>query len=80
MMTPPTHKVSQLQLLMNKTYKNLSLKISLKDLIVAKKSNFMAKKDLIMTEYFVPEPNLKRINLRMLVVEIMGDQFSLVQD
>ena len=65
---------------MNKTCKNLSLKISLKDLIVAKRSKDWAKKDLVMTEFYAPEPNLKRINLRMLVVEIQVDQFSLVQD
>ena len=65
---------------MNKTCKNLSLKISLKDLIVAKRSKDWAKKDLTMTEYYAPEPNLKRINLRILVVEIQADQFSLVQD
>ena len=62
MMTPPTHKVSQLQLLMNKTYKNLSLKISLKELIVAKRSEDWAKKDLAMTEYYAPEPNMNLMN------------------
>ena len=77
MMTPPTHKVSQLQLLMNKTYKNLSLKISLKELIVAKRSEDWAKKDLAMTEYYAPEPNMNLRNLRMFVLEIQGDQFSL---
>ena len=80
MMTPPIHKVSQLQLLMNKTYKNLSLKISLKELIVAKRSEDWAKKDLAMTEYYVPEPNMNLRNLRMFVLEIQGDQFSLAQD
>ena len=79
-MTLAINKVLTLLLLMNKTYKNLSLKISLKVLIVAKRSKDWAKKDLTMIEYYAPEPNLKRINLRMLVVEIMGDQFSLVQD
>ena len=65
---------------MNKTYKNLSLKISLKELIVAKRSEDWVQKDLTMTEYYAPEPNLKRIKLRMLVVEIQADQFSLAQD
>ena len=79
-MTLPIHKVLSLLLLLNKTCKNLSLKKFLKDLIVAKHSEDWAKKDLTMTEYYAPEPNLKRVNLRMLVVEILGDQFSLAQD
>ena len=79
-MTLAINKVLTLLLLMNKTYKNLSLKISLKDLIVAKRSEDWAKKDLAMTEYYAPEPNMNLRNLRMFVLEIQGDQFSLVQD
>ena len=47
---------------------------------MAKRSKDWAKKDLTMTEYYAPEPNLKRMKLRILVVEIQADQFSLAQD
>ena len=79
-MTLPIHKVLSLLLLLNKTCKNLSLKKSLKDLIVAKFSKDWAKTDLTMTEYYAPEPNMNLMNLRIFVLEIQGDQFSLAQD